>query len=142
MNTVGQGQGQSLPGQARALPSSLDILGKEKKQSHQPGETCDLSLSGPWATDGVLDWVRLTSLCLLVAFPFYALRADNFLYQPPVTHPVLFTCCPGVFSTVLNTGISKMNKYLFLSSPWTRDSRSLGCRERSRKVDSKARNID
>lgn len=109
MNTVGQGQGQSLPGQARALPSPHGILGKEEKQRHQLGEICDLSLSGPWAMDGVLDWVGLTSLYLLVAFPFYALCADYFLYQPPGYTPrsfhLLFSCVFGNF--ILNPGISK-----------------------------------
>ena len=63
MDTVGKGLGQGLPGLCGHW-----ILGKEKKQKITLKKSCDSSLSGTWAMDGMLEWVgfynRLTSLYL------------------------------------------------------------------------------
>lgn len=62
-DTAGKGLGQDLPGLCGHW-----ILGKEKKQKIALKKSCDPSLSGTCAVDGMLEQVgfynRLTSLCL------------------------------------------------------------------------------
>lgn len=82
MNTGGQGQGRANQVKAGLGLHHEVFWAKKRNRAPNLGRCGICPFVVKWATDRVPGWVGLTSVCLLVAFPFYTLHGDNFFYHP------------------------------------------------------------